>query len=89
MREKIAEIIGCFNPPSENEASIAVMYSDGACADQILALICEEIGKVENPHAPCFLTDGPFAAGEKQVMRRVVEDFRNKILALLQGKEEK
>ena len=49
MREKIAEIIGKYNPPSDNEAPIAIMYSDEECTDQILTLITDEIKKVENP----------------------------------------
>jgi len=85
MREKIAEIIGKYNPPSDNEAPIAIMYSDEECTDQILTLITNEIEKVENPTPISTRYDDP------RYMDRLAHEYfekcRQEILSLLRPKE--
>ena len=88
MREKIAEqfAVGIHsNPPCKH------CY---ARADQILALICEEIGKVvlaedEMEHAvlDTFWAEGQDQSDDRRYDKAIAQAQLNKILALLQGKE--
>ena len=80
MREKIANQ---FERGCEDKACQQCY----ARADKILALICEEIGKVENPYPVTVRFADPRYA--HKITHDAFESCRQDILALLQGKEEK
>ena len=91
MREKIDAILEAgemfLNAPDDLAEFIDKPAVKRSRTDQILALICEEIGKVENSYPETVQFADPRYAHIVKVTHDAFEGCRRDILAMLQGKE--